>query len=1257
MKRIFFLLSALAITSLSFAQAPQGINYQGVARTSAGAAISNTTIGVRFTIVQSGNTKYQENQSVKTDTFGLYSLVIGSPTATITQGSFAAIPWAGGNLSINVDIDMGLGFVPIASSQLQSVPYALYSGNSSSGITTITTNSTLATPTGTSTVGLSLAPLTPTVSGTYGGSTSIPQITVDQYGRVISASNQTFTTSGVTSVATTSPLTGTLTGGAITVGLGPVGAPTNTYGAINAFPIFQTDADGRVTGATTQTVVTSVNGTGSPVTVTTFSTGAVTVSTNTIIAANTVGSATAIPVITYDKYGRITAVGTSAISTSVGTVTLVTGSSPINVTNNTTTPVITIKKADTNNSGYLDSTDWNTFNNKISNVVTTGSGLTSANGGGTVTISANNGSPVWNANQLLSIPINNTVTATANQVLQFNVGQWAPATIPVLPIPQKGSLLYSNSSNIWVPTNTLSISSDGTSISVTNTTTVGTALTVVSTNTAASNAPALWVQSNTSTGYAIRADNSNGAAIVANSGGPYTINGNLSSGSGNALEGDLVNSTVSGNAVAGYIDTTSFGSAGYFNNDNPNNNARSVIEASTNGTGYTGMFTGGAGLQTNKLQVKNGAGIAGQVLTSDVAGNATWKPASGGLPPGVTGQTLYDSLGFWKPTFNLYNNGTNIGIGTTAPSALLDIQDNGGAAALNITVTGTSNAANFFINNAGSASNVVDATTNGSGVAINGFNNGSGNAGKFTVNNSSGANAAVLANTNSNIAPAITGVNTGTGPAIFSNGPLKLGGPIVDASGPGIGGDILTSQGGAGAIPKWMSATSVVSAGGGWSTGGNAISAGSFVGTTNLLPLVIGTTNTVTAQPIIFETGGTGPINEKMRIDAVGNVGIGTTTPISSLHVDNGFITTGRYGSVGSLILRSATGTKAVPTAISSANSWLGYISGRGYDGANYQETGAINFLSDGAITSSSSPGYFTIQTTPSGATASMERLRITSIGNVGIGTITPGSQLDVISTGTVATISGSNTGSAGSAGLFNISGAGNNNDVIKATTSNGGNAVVGINSSSGASSGGAGFFSTGAGNTANVLTANAPAGGGNSGNFTGGAGLKTDNFQMTNSPTPGAVLLSTNAAGNSAWAAPVNFSANSSATSVNPTTGTTIIFSVIDYNSGGGYVAATGIFTAPANGLYHFDAGVAMNITGGAAFDFELQLQGPTGIRTSTIKVAPSPSYFYTNVIAGNFYLNAGQTVKMAIYHDNASAISPVNSSSSSWFSGHLVH
>ncbi len=56
---------------------------------------------------------------------------------------------------------------------------------------------------------------------------------------------------------------------------------------------------------------------------------------------------------------------------------------------------------------------------------------------------------------------------------------------------------------------------------------------------------------------------------------------------------------------------------------------------------------------------------------------STWRSftdiGSGTLPSGASGQTLYHTGSSWAATSNLFNDGTNIGIGTTAPTSRLEI--------------------------------------------------------------------------------------------------------------------------------------------------------------------------------------------------------------------------------------------------------------------------------------------------------------------------------------------------------------------------------------------------------------------------------------------------------------------------------------------------------------------------------------------------------------------------------------------------------
>jgi len=130
----------LAGTTLitAYAQAPKGINYQGVARDSEGKPIISKNISVRISILKSaanGEVEYSETHKPQTNQFGLFALVIGQGTAGM--GSFGFVSWAVGNkwLQIEIDPDGGSSFQLAGSQQLMSVPYAFYSeysGNSSS---------------------------------------------------------------------------------------------------------------------------------------------------------------------------------------------------------------------------------------------------------------------------------------------------------------------------------------------------------------------------------------------------------------------------------------------------------------------------------------------------------------------------------------------------------------------------------------------------------------------------------------------------------------------------------------------------------------------------------------------------------------------------------------------------------------------------------------------------------------------------------------------------------------------------------------------------------------------------------------------------------------------------------------------------------------------------------------------------------------------------------------------------------------------
>ena len=140
MKRIFQLsLIALSMFSkpiLTNGQAPQRFNYQSVARNPSGEPITESNIGLRISIrdqIESGAILYQETHTATTNSFGLFTLSVGG--GTVISGTFSSINWGSGAkfLEVEADFNGGTSYSKMGSAQLLSVPYALYSGNGTTG--------------------------------------------------------------------------------------------------------------------------------------------------------------------------------------------------------------------------------------------------------------------------------------------------------------------------------------------------------------------------------------------------------------------------------------------------------------------------------------------------------------------------------------------------------------------------------------------------------------------------------------------------------------------------------------------------------------------------------------------------------------------------------------------------------------------------------------------------------------------------------------------------------------------------------------------------------------------------------------------------------------------------------------------------------------------------------------------------------------------------------------------------------------------
>jgi hypothetical protein len=133
MKNLIFILTSLLLSTEIFAQVPQYMKYQAVARDAAGVVLANKNVAFKISILKgsvTGTSMYSEQHKKTTNAFGLVDLEIGNGSSP--SGSISSINWGDGTYFIKVEMDPegGTSFALMGTSQLLSVPYALYSKTS-----------------------------------------------------------------------------------------------------------------------------------------------------------------------------------------------------------------------------------------------------------------------------------------------------------------------------------------------------------------------------------------------------------------------------------------------------------------------------------------------------------------------------------------------------------------------------------------------------------------------------------------------------------------------------------------------------------------------------------------------------------------------------------------------------------------------------------------------------------------------------------------------------------------------------------------------------------------------------------------------------------------------------------------------------------------------------------------------------------------------------------------------------------------------
>jgi trimeric autotransporter adhesin len=159
MKRVILIFAIALVCIVANAQIPQGFNYQAIARDGSGNLISGALIKVKLSVLSdttgfyaSGTGTYiweEEHTNVKTNSLGLFTLVLGDPAFTKTNGSatsFKAINWSATPLFIGIKIANPTNYRNMGSASLWSVPYSLVSGTLSGSQNKLVVKGNVASP-------------------------------------------------------------------------------------------------------------------------------------------------------------------------------------------------------------------------------------------------------------------------------------------------------------------------------------------------------------------------------------------------------------------------------------------------------------------------------------------------------------------------------------------------------------------------------------------------------------------------------------------------------------------------------------------------------------------------------------------------------------------------------------------------------------------------------------------------------------------------------------------------------------------------------------------------------------------------------------------------------------------------------------------------------------------------------------------------------------------------------------------------------
>ncbi|MDY0281894.1 MAG: hypothetical protein RBR35_15195, partial [Salinivirgaceae bacterium] len=132
-KSLLFLFVSLAFWAT--AQPPQNFSYQAAIRNSEGAALVDQSVTLRISLTNQSESQLflVETHQTTSNAQGVVGIAIGS--GTLVSGSFTAIPWGTNQIYIKTEVQtqQSGSFVDLGTTQLLSVPYALFAADGNQG--------------------------------------------------------------------------------------------------------------------------------------------------------------------------------------------------------------------------------------------------------------------------------------------------------------------------------------------------------------------------------------------------------------------------------------------------------------------------------------------------------------------------------------------------------------------------------------------------------------------------------------------------------------------------------------------------------------------------------------------------------------------------------------------------------------------------------------------------------------------------------------------------------------------------------------------------------------------------------------------------------------------------------------------------------------------------------------------------------------------------------------------------------------------